>query len=311
MPTFPGASQFKGEILHSTAYSSPKKYAGKKAIVVGAGVSGHDVSADLCGNGTGTGDVTMYQRGSTLIVTTNTFLQVFFKGLYDEDGPPTEVADLISFSYPLAFMAELGKRQTLDCEKLDQELLEGLKKRGFKLDRGLGDAGVFLNAWGKRGGHYIDVGASQLIVDGKIKLKTGSAIERFTPTGLKFEDGTELEADVVVFATGIRGDIRQAIGNICGEKVEKACKPVWGFDEELEVNGTWRDLGVANLWYMCGGLAYSRFYSLGLALRAYIVFVHVGYRVAYMNTLKEIKAIEEGIFDRKERYSLPDSPNDV
>lgn len=48
----------------------------------------------------------------------------------------------------------------------------------------------------------IDVGASQLIIDGKIKLKSDSQIERFTKNGIKFENGSELEADVVVFSTG-------------------------------------------------------------------------------------------------------------
>lgn len=48
----------------------------------------------------------------------------------------------------------------------------------------------------------IDVGASQLIIDGKIKLKNDSLIERFTKTGIKFDNGSELPADVVVFATG-------------------------------------------------------------------------------------------------------------
>ena len=41
-----------------------------------------------------------------------------------------------------------------------------------------------------------------MIVDGKIKLKNDSKLERFTETGLKFEDGSELPADVVMFATG-------------------------------------------------------------------------------------------------------------
>jgi NADH dehydrogenase FAD-containing subunit len=48
----------------------------------------------------------------------------------------------------------------------------------------------------------IDVGASQMIIDGKIKIKNGSAIERFTKDGIKFADGSELSADVVIFATG-------------------------------------------------------------------------------------------------------------
>lgn len=41
-----------------------------------------------------------------------------------------------------------------------------------------------------------------MIIDGKIKLKHGTNIERFTKKGLVFDDGSELDADVVVFATG-------------------------------------------------------------------------------------------------------------
>lgn len=47
-----------------------------------------------------------------------------------------------------------------------------------------------------------DVGACQKIIDGKIKIKNDSQIERFTKTGLKFTDGSEVEADVVMYATG-------------------------------------------------------------------------------------------------------------
>lgn len=47
-----------------------------------------------------------------------------------------------------------------------------------------------------------DTGESQLIADGKIKLKSESQIENFTEKGIQFEDGTVLEADVIVFATG-------------------------------------------------------------------------------------------------------------
>ena len=47
-----------------------------------------------------------------------------------------------------------------------------------------------------------DVGASQLIIDGKIKLKNDSQISRFSKNSIVFEDGSELPADVVIFATG-------------------------------------------------------------------------------------------------------------
>jgi NAD(P)H-nitrite reductase large subunit len=41
-----------------------------------------------------------------------------------------------------------------------------------------------------------------MIIDGRIKLKSDSLLERFTKKGLKFQDGSELEADIVIFATG-------------------------------------------------------------------------------------------------------------
>ena len=48
----------------------------------------------------------------------------------------------------------------------------------------------------------LDVGGSQYIIDGKIKLKSGTEIKGFTEGGLTFEDGTQLAADVVLFCTG-------------------------------------------------------------------------------------------------------------
>ena len=87
---------------------------------------------------------------------------------------------------------------------------------------GLNDTGLILFILVKVGGFYIgmsqrkltsiswhtnclihtDVGGSQYIIDGKIKLKNDSQIQGFTTNGLLFEDGSELETDVVVFCTG-------------------------------------------------------------------------------------------------------------
>ena len=49
---------------------------------------------------------------------------------------------------------------------------------------------------------FTDTGGSGLIAEGKIKLKSDSEIEAFTETGLKFKNGTTLDADVILFATG-------------------------------------------------------------------------------------------------------------
>ena len=49
---------------------------------------------------------------------------------------------------------------------------------------------------------YLDTGGSKLIGEGKIKLKNDSPLEAFAETGLKFKDGSELRADVIIFANG-------------------------------------------------------------------------------------------------------------
>ena len=49
----------------------------------------------------------------------------------------------------------------------------------------------------------VDVGGSKYIIDGRIKLKGNcGSIKEFTEKGLRFDDGTELDADVVTFCTG-------------------------------------------------------------------------------------------------------------
>ena len=47
-----------------------------------------------------------------------------------------------------------------------------------------------------------DTGASEMIADGRIKVKSDSELERFTERGVLFKDGSQLEADVIILATG-------------------------------------------------------------------------------------------------------------
>ena len=73
------------------------------------------------------------------------------------------------------------------------------------------------------GGYYIDVGASQLIIDGKIKIKQGQEIEEVKPHGLLFKDSAELPADEIIFATGyenMRGTARKIFGKEVAERVK-------------------------------------------------------------------------------------------
>ncbi|KAJ3506969.1 hypothetical protein NLJ89_g6569 [Agrocybe chaxingu] len=273
IPTYPGMDTFKGQILHSTQHDRALDHAGKKVVVVGSCTSAHDISVDYADHGV---DVTMFQRSSTYVMSTKNGIPLLLGSLYSEHGPSTELADKINASFPNLFMAGMAHRVTKLIAEADKETLDGLHKRGFRTNDGYKDCGLILMVWAKAGGYYMDVGGSQYIIDGKIKLKNDSQIQSFTPDGLKFEDGSTLLADVVVFCTGL-ADPRHAIRSIFGDEVAERSKPVWGINEEGEINGSWRDLGYKGMWYMMGNLAMCRFYSKHLAL--------------------QIKAMEEGIFD--------------
>jgi len=85
MPDISGMECFKGDVLcHSSAFRGAKKDGrGRKAVVVGCCNSGHDIAQDYHEKGY---DVTIVQRSSTCIVTSESLLGVMLKGLYDEDG---------------------------------------------------------------------------------------------------------------------------------------------------------------------------------------------------------------------------------
>ncbi|CAA7270299.1 unnamed protein product [Cyclocybe aegerita] len=277
-PVYPGRDKFKGEILHSTQHKRALDHTDQKVVVVGACNSAHDIAVDYCEHGV---DVTMFQRGSTYVMSTKNGWDILFKGLYSEDGPPVDLADRIVASFPHHMGVGLNQRSARHIANLDKDLLKSLHKVGFRTNLGIHDSGFSLLAWTKGGGYYFDTGASKLIAEGQIKLKSDSVIKSYTSRGLLFENGTELEADVIVWATGL-GNPVDAIAHICSSSVSSACKSVWGLNSEGEINGAWRDLGVKGLWFMIGNLALCRFHSSHLGL--------------------QIKAIEEGVFGQ--RYAL-------
>ena len=145
-----------------------------------------------------------------------------------------------------------------------------------------------------------DVGASQMIIDGKIGLKNDSVFKEFTKTGMRFEDGSTLDADVVVFSTGL-GDFRDGFREILGEELCGKVKQIWGLDGDGELKGAWRDIGVDNLWCMTGNLAMCRYHSRHVALREFLSFLS-SFCGIDGHERTEIKAVKEGLFTW--RYSL-------
>ncbi|TVY81721.1 putative indole-3-pyruvate monooxygenase [Lachnellula suecica] len=275
----PGISAFKGDRLcHSSEFSGAKTEGkGKKALVVGCCNSGHDIAQDFYEKGY---DVTMIQRSSTCVVSSKAILEIGLAGLYDEQGPPVDDADLAFWSIPAQVLKSIHQDVTAAQNKHDEKLLTGLEKAGFKLDQGPDGAGLFMKYFHRGGGYYIDVGASQLIIDGKIKIKQGQEIAEILPNGMKFADGSELPADEIVFATGYK-NMRTQARSIFGDELADQVQDVWGFNEEGELRTIWQKTGHPGFWFFGGNLALCRYWSRVIAL--------------------QIKGLEEGVCKYEDR----------
>ncbi|KAF9050669.1 dimethylaniline monooxygenase [Hymenopellis radicata] len=252
IPVFKNQDAFQGRLCHSS----------KKAIVIGCCNSGHDIAHDFYEQGA---DVTIVQRSSTYVMSSHDGLRILFRGLYEEGGPKTEDADVMFTSTPVHMFEKLHKYVTDEIAEADKETLDGLRNAGFKLDTGVNGSGFLLKYYTRGGGYYIDVGASQLIIDKKIKLKQGHEISHFTEKSVVFDDNTELEADIVVMATGYKNMKTTAV-KILGKEAERM-QDVWGLDSEGELNAIWRKTGHPGIYAMGGNLAHVRFWSKRLALR--------------------------------------------
>jgi cation diffusion facilitator CzcD-associated flavoprotein CzcO len=262
IPTLPGLADFTGDVMHSSAFTSGADHAGKHAVVVGTGNSGHDVAQELHGNGAAS--VTMVQRGATAVVSLVPSGTLVYS-LYSE-GPPVEDIDLITASIPYEVLRETYQWITRRTCRLDAELLERLNAAGFETDFEPDGTGFHMRYLRTGGGYYIDVGCSGLIADGKIGLVQARDIDRFTARGLRLSDGRELPADLVVLATGYENQ-QELIARMLGEDVARAVGPVWGFDEHGFMRAMWRRLPQDGLWLMGGSLNECRTHSRYLALQ--------------------------------------------
>ena len=264
MPQVPGAESFNGEIVHSSAFTGGRDYPGKKAVVVGAGASGHDVVQSFYEANAAT--VTLVQRGASYVMSGKNGIPIFHGQFWTENGPKLDDADLLSTSYPWEFqLEELVPGATKMIAELDADLLSGLERAGFATDFGVGHQGMLGAALNGTGGYYIDKGCSQLIVDGDIGLKRGEIVE-FTATGVVYSDGTTEDADIVVFCTGW-DNTREMARPICGDDVTDQASPIWGVGEDGELQGTFRQSGYPHLWFIVGSTGVVRALSKHVALQ--------------------------------------------
>jgi putative flavoprotein involved in K+ transport len=275
VPTLPGQDVFRGDQHHSSAHPGPDGYVGKKAVVVGSNNSAHDICKALYENGV---DVTMVQRSSTHIVKSDSLMEIGLGDLYSERavaaGMTTEKADLTFASLPYRILHEFQIPIYDAIRERDKTFYAKLAAAGFELDWGDDDSGLFMKYLRRGSGYYIDVGACDLVADGRIKLAHGQ-VDRLTEDSVVLADGTELPADLVVYATGY-GSMNGWAADLIGQDVADKVGKVWGLGSDTtkdpgpwegEQRNMWKPTQQPNLWFHGGNLHQSRHYSLYLALQ--------------------------------------------
>ncbi|MEM9442963.1 MAG: NAD(P)/FAD-dependent oxidoreductase [Pseudomonadota bacterium] len=261
MPALPGLGDFAGEVVHSSQYGDGEAWNGKSAIVIGSGNSGHDVAQDLASS---SADVTLVQRSSTLIVSIEPSAQLPYV-LYD-GSRSLEDTDLIAVSMPMPLMREAHIGYTKTSREMDSSLLAKLEAIGFKLDPPEDHAGWQFKYLTRGGGYYFNVGCSDMLIDGQIKLLQFSDIDCFTTSGFRQKNGTETSVDLVVLATGYRPQ-EELVERLFGPGVRDRVGPIWGFGDELELRNMYTRTGQPGLWFIEGSFAQCRINSKYLALQ--------------------------------------------
>ncbi len=271
MPKIKGEERFKGLRCHSSDFPGGKSMAGKKCVVIGANNSAHDICTDMW---EADGDVTMIQRSPTIIVRAET-MRGFAKQLpYADPAIPSEFGDLMLAATPFRMRYEGETAMTEALKEIDADFYARLEASGFELSHGEDGTG-FLMAYNRRAaGYYIDVGGSELIASGEVKVVHGDIAE-ITEDGVRMEDGTFVPADIIVYATGYR-PMNEFVGKLISPEVEDKVGMCWGLGSDTEgdpgpwegeLRNMWKPTAQEGLWFQGGNLMQSRFHSLHLALQ--------------------------------------------
>ncbi|WP_194456738.1 NAD(P)/FAD-dependent oxidoreductase [Bradyrhizobium sp. CCBAU 53421] len=271
LPDIPSLESFSGKVLHSSGYEDGEHWAGKRALVIGTGNSGHDIAQDLHSSGA---EVTLVQRSSTLVTNIEPSAQLAYAAYNDGS---LEDNDLIATSMPLALAKRSHVLMTEQSKELDKPLLDGLARKGFKLDFGDGGTGWQFKYLTRGGGYYFNVGCSDLVASGAIALKQFADIDTFVSEGARLKNGETVTADLIVLATGYRPQ-EELVKRLFGEAMAARVGPIWGFGDGQELRNMYTRTPQPGLWFIAGSLAQCRINSRYLAL--------------------QIKAIEAGLLPR-------------
>lgn len=261
VPDLPGLGTFSGKVMHSSQYTKSADYEARNAIIVGVATSAHDIAADLYKGGT---SVTMLQRSPVVVNNVDT-ANLAYAGYLDPEIP----AELTDLRYGIGLINSLREAASQNyhamAKGIDSELLDRLTAAGLRLGDGVNGQGwldLFLRTGG---GYYLNTGTSELIADRKIKVEQFDRVDKFVSDGVRMTDGSVINADIVVLATGYdsrKAEVVDAFGADVAERVGEIAR----LDSEGEWANMWGQTAQRGLWFNGGGINQMRPGSHRLAL---------------------------------------------
>ena len=195
-PSFEGVERFQGQIVHPQHWPEDLDYADRRVVVIGSGATAVTLIPAMTDKAT---HVTMLQRSPTYVVS-----------LPEKDPIANAMKRVLPprTAYALARRKNIWLQKTIytlsrSRPKLVRRLLRaGVKRRlpeGFPVDTHFNPS---YEPWDQRLCAVPDGDLFEAIGSGRASVVTDT-IETFTERGIKLTSGAELEADIVVTATGL------------------------------------------------------------------------------------------------------------
>ena len=205
LPDFPGAGSFTGPIVHPQTWPDHLDYAGKRVVVIGSGATAATLIPAMAQKAA---HVTMLQRSPTYFYP-RPRKDEFAETLKALDLPDDWIHEIMRRKF-LYEQRTTIRRSRIEPDALKKDLLDGVRAYlgdGADIDTHFTPT---YRPWQQRVAMVPDGDLFQTIRAGAASVVT-DRIERFTPSGILLKSGQELDADIIVSATGL---VLNALGDI-------------------------------------------------------------------------------------------------
>jgi monooxygenase len=195
-PEFPGAERFRGQIVHPQFWTDDIDHTGKRVVVIGSGATAVTTVPALAERAS---HVTMLQRSPSYVVSfpaVDAILELLGRVL------PWRMAYLLVRWRNVKFQTGvwvLAKHRPKIVRRLIRLMAERHLPAGYDVDTHFNPR---YDPWDERICIVPDADLFEAIAAGRVSIATDQ-IKTFTETGIALASGSELEADIIVTATGL------------------------------------------------------------------------------------------------------------